>query len=141
MDLTAYHWSGERKVGKIKCVSKLRCELCNRDGMLQVFFNSKHEVRYARIRHYIGIDPDTRKPKFIYHRQSLRYIERIFKEKSANTNLDHIDLRQIDLNNAETLSIDKNGVRGCPSLVGGRPAKSVVLWAARVQIPHPAPQT
>ena len=30
-------------------------------------------------------------------------------------------------------------MRGCPSLVGGRPAKSVALWAARVQIPHPAP--
>ncbi len=36
--------------------------------------------------------------------------------------------------------------RGCPSLVGGssvgesRPAKPVVLWAARVQIPHPAPK-
>ena len=33
----------------------------------------------------------------------------------------------------------RGAVRGCPSLVGGRPAKSVVLWAARVQIPHPAP--
>jgi hypothetical protein len=28
--------------------------------------------------------------------------------------------------------------RGCPSLVGSRPAKSVVHVAARVQIPHPA---
>ena len=32
----------------------------------------------------------------------------------------------------------RGAVRGCPSLVGGRPAKSVALWAARVQIPHPA---
>jgi hypothetical protein len=30
-------------------------------------------------------------------------------------------------------------MRGCPSLVGSRPAKSVVHVAARVQIPHPAP--
>ena len=29
--------------------------------------------------------------------------------------------------------------RGSPSLVGSRPAKSVVHGAARVQIPHPAP--
>jgi hypothetical protein len=29
--------------------------------------------------------------------------------------------------------------RGCPSLVGGRPAKSVTQKVAWVQIPHPAP--
>ena len=30
-------------------------------------------------------------------------------------------------------------MRGSPSLVGSRPAKSVVRRATRVQIPHPAP--
>ena len=36
-------------------------------------------------------------------------------------------------------STTKYLVRGSPSLVGSRPAKSVVHVAARVQIPHPAP--
>jgi len=33
----------------------------------------------------------------------------------------------------------KTSLNSGDSLVGGRTAKSVVLWAARVQIPHPAP--
>ena len=53
--------------------------------------------------------------------------------------IDQIDQHSIDPNKLKSISINRNkNERGCPSLAGGRPAKPVVLWAARVQIPHPA---
>ena len=53
-------------------------------------------------------------------------------ENSAGT------VPKISLNQALN---QKTSLNSSDSLVGGRPAKSVVLWAARVQIPHPAPTT
>ena len=74
-------------MGKTKCIRNIRCELCNTNGMLQMFFNSNNEVRYARIRHYIGVNPNTGKSRFVYHRQTLEYVQSILKQD----NTDHID--------------------------------------------------
>ena len=81
---------------------------------------------YYRIRHYIGLDPVTKKPRFEYHKQSIQYVENILNNKKTTANIDLIDQKTVDLNLNKNDSFSKNELRGCPSLVGGRPAKPVV---------------
>jgi hypothetical protein len=49
---------------------KLKCQVCGKEGLLQRVGKS-----YCRIRHYLGIDHLTKKPKFSYCQQSLEYVE------------------------------------------------------------------
>jgi hypothetical protein len=49
---------------------KMKCQLCGKEGLLQRVGKS-----YCRIRHYLGTDPITKKPKFSYCPQSLEYVE------------------------------------------------------------------
>lgn len=56
-------------MAKYQCVRDFTCELCNKKGLLQIISKS-----YARVRHYSHLDPNTKKPQFIYHRQSLEYL-------------------------------------------------------------------
>ena len=51
---------------KIKCV-KLECPVCHVVGSAQLFFKKNDEVRYCRVRHYVGLD-EFRKPQFTYHK-------------------------------------------------------------------------
>ena len=51
---------------KIKCV-KLECPVCHIVGSAQLFHNKKNEVRYCRVRHYVGLN-EFRKPQFTYHK-------------------------------------------------------------------------
>ena len=51
---------------KIKCV-KLECPVCHKVGSAQLFLNKNNEVRYCRVRHYVGLD-EFRKPQFKYHK-------------------------------------------------------------------------
>jgi hypothetical protein len=39
---------------------------------------------YARVRHYSGLDPTTKKPKFEYHRQSIEYTEQKLRPASTD---------------------------------------------------------
>ena len=58
---------------------KIKCQACGKEGLLQ-----RVGKNYSRIRHYLGVDYVTRKPKFSYCQQSLDYVEaqlRIFNEK------------------------------------------------------------
>ena len=41
--------------------------MCHVVGSAQVFFNKNDEVRYCRVRHYVGLD-EFRKPQFTYHK-------------------------------------------------------------------------
>ena len=50
---------------------KILCPTCNTEGYLQTLGN------YHRIRHYVGIDPITKKSKFSYCPQTREYIDRI----------------------------------------------------------------
>ena len=106
-------------MGKTKCVKDFKCEVCHIKGMLQILSKS-----YMRIRHYQRLDPNTKKPIFTYHRNSMEYVNRILANIKANP--DQTDHNHYDQNLKESSSdLEKNG-RGCPSLVGGRPAKPVV---------------
>ena len=103
-------------MGKVKCVKDFPCQQCGNKGMLQVISKT-----YARIRHYSHTDRETRKPRFIYHRNDIQYIEQQLKNIGQELGQ---DLHDLNLNNSG--SNLKNALRGCPSLVGGRPAKPVV---------------
>jgi hypothetical protein len=50
---------------KIKCV-KADCPVCKASGSIQLFINRNKEARYARTRHYTGLDKTTKKPQFTY---------------------------------------------------------------------------
>lgn len=50
-----------------------------RKGLLQIISKS-----YARVRHYSHLDPNSKKPQFLYHKQTLQYIERILSLKQVN---------------------------------------------------------
>ena len=97
------------------------CEVCGRIGYLQ-----RLTKNYSRVRHYAGLDSITEKPMFEYHRQSLEYINSILASKQTDQSIDLIGQNNIDLNLNNSGSDLENNVRGCPSLVGGRPAKPVV---------------
>ena len=56
-------------MAKYQCVRDFTCELCNKKGLLQIISKS-----YVRVRHYSHLDPISKKPQFIYHRQSLEYL-------------------------------------------------------------------
>ena len=49
---------------------KMKCQLCGQEGLLQRVGKS-----YCRIRHYLGTDHLTKRPKFSYCQQSLEYVE------------------------------------------------------------------
>ena len=130
---------------KIKCF-RFPCESCLKEEVgngkiasssIQVFFRKSGEVSYARARHQ-GADK-----KFFYHQQSLSYtigkLEELGIDPSIGQDghgeskngqvcghqqaviLDNLKSR-LETVNSEV----QRGVRDCPSLVWGRPAKSVV---------------
>jgi hypothetical protein len=53
-------------MGRIKCV-KMHCPICQIIGTAQLFLNKKSEIKYARIRHYKGLN-EFKKPQFEYHK-------------------------------------------------------------------------
>jgi hypothetical protein len=87
---------------KIKCISKFQCEVCGAKGSLQIFFNSKGEARYYRVRH-----KDSSK-KFFYHQQSKFYADKELincGEDLSQTVLSFSHKGLIDLGHID----DKNG--------------------------------
>ena len=68
---------------KIQCVKDFECEVCHRKGMLQILGN------YGRVRHYVGLDSVSKKPKFEYHKQRVEYIRQIQNiDLSGQNNID-----------------------------------------------------
>jgi hypothetical protein len=66
---------------------------------------------YARVRHYTGLDPVTKKPKFQYHRQSREYTE----QKLRQTNTDQIGQAFIDPNLLNSSLLNQT-TRACSSV-------------------------
>jgi hypothetical protein len=50
---------------KIKCVKIKKCPICGDKGSIQVFFNKQGKIKYARVRHYTGLN-EAKKPQFSY---------------------------------------------------------------------------
>ena len=57
---------------------RIKCQVCQVDGYLQVLGN------YARVRHYKRINPITKKSEFFYHQQSKDYVERTLRDIKPN---------------------------------------------------------
>ena len=117
-------------MGKVKCFRNIQCQICNIGGMLQVFYDSKGNPRYCRIRHYAG------KGKFYYHKQDLEYIKQVLH--SINQNNDHSGQNIIDLKLLNNCFITQNEWAGssvwherltCTQEVGGsNPPRSTRLF-------------
>ena len=104
-------------MGKVKCFRNIQCQVCKIKGTLQVFLNSKNEIRYGRIRHYKS------KGKFSYCKQDVQYIEQVLKNIDQN-NIDQ-SKNNIDLKEALKASNSKNPIRLEP---GGVVDKHSGLW-------------
>jgi hypothetical protein len=79
---------------KIKCVSKFLFGVCGVRDSLQMFYNSKGEARYYRVRHR-----DTNK-RFYYHQQSKIYADKELlnhRETLSQTPISHSNKGLIDL--------------------------------------------
>jgi hypothetical protein len=64
---------------------------------MQLFFNKQNEVKYARVRHYLKLDPTTKKPQFEYHKiEDLEYVNAKFRYVSINDDL-NLDQPQDDI--------------------------------------------
>jgi hypothetical protein len=74
---------------------KMKCQVCGQEGLLQRVGKS-----YCRIRHYQGVNPMTKKPKFSYCQQSLEYAEAQLKVLNGK------DLFQSNQSNIATGCID-----------------------------------
>ena len=97
-------------MGRIKCFRNIECQVCNIKGMLQVFYDSKGNPRYCRIRHYAG------KGKFYYHKQDLEYIKQVLH--SINQNNDHSGQNNRDLKLLNNGSISENMRAGSLARLG-----------------------
>ena len=113
---------------------RIICEVCKQEGYLQQLGN------YYRVRHYEG-KAEYGKSKFFYHQQSKEYAQAQLSDSSGLNvqktliKLPHTEMAETDHSGVqiEHLNMSESGleqqnidVRDCPSLVGGRPAKSVV---------------
>ena len=85
---------------------KVKCEVCGIDGYLQTLGS------YHRVRHYVGIDPITKKSKFSYCPQTKEYIDRILASQ-ALTNTYHlttgIDL-ELSVSNPDCIEKPRAGI-------------------------------
>ncbi len=88
--------------------------------MLQVLGN------YARVRHYVSLDPTSKKPKFEYHKQSLQHVKRVLDEPEKKQ-IDLIGQNNIDLNlNNNGFSNQKEPLRSSSSWLGHKPSKLAI---------------
>jgi hypothetical protein len=91
----------------VKAKMKIVCEVCGKEGYLQHIGKS-----YYRIRHYIGLDSATKKPKFEYHKQDIQYINKLLEQQKTNNNIDLTDQTNIDPNLLNLGSFNENHCRG-----------------------------
>ena len=116
-------------MGRVKCVKDFPCQQCGKRGMLQIL-----SINSMRVRHYIGIDPDTKKSKFSYCKQTPQYVNRILDNiKTDLTSTDHCNH---DLNNLKSsLELKNNDSGRSLAWLGHQPP----TLTTRVQIPATAP--
>ena len=92
---------------------KIVCEVCRKMGYLQHIGKS-----YYRIRHYIGLNPNSKKPRFEYHKQSLLYVKKILTNKDNSSNIDLNDQSNIDLKLLNNCSLTENTRAGSLARLG-----------------------
>jgi hypothetical protein len=79
---------------KIRCV-KTQCPIWQVVGSAQLSLNHKNEVRYARFRHYKGLN-ENKKPQFDYHKvEDLEALKTLLKTKGVSLLTGEADKGQI----------------------------------------------
>ena len=92
---------------KIKCV-KLECPTCHVVGSAQIFLNKNDEVRYCRVRHYVGLD-EFRKPQFTYHKvNDLGVLKTLYENQGFHFQTVVGQVGQAKVVNAELCDLDVN---------------------------------
>jgi hypothetical protein len=96
---------------KYKCF-KSECPICHNTGSIQLFLNSKAEVRYARTRHYSLISKDSKKPQFTFCRiENLTSLKSLLNSQNITLDTEKANSGQLgqsqnkeahDLKNHET---------------------------------------
>ena len=126
---------------KIKCV-KLECPVCHKVGSCQLFFNNKDEVRYCRVRHYIGVN-ELGKPQFKYHKiNDLLLVKTLYENQGYQ-------FKTAKVHDGSTQGLTKYGdlnVKGLGSIQKSRCLGSLAWWGtalvrrwSRDQSPPEAP--
>jgi hypothetical protein len=68
---------------KYKCI-KMECPTCHIVGSAQLFLNKNGEIRYARVRHYKGLN-ENKKPQFEYHKiENLETLKTLLKTQDTS---------------------------------------------------------
>jgi hypothetical protein len=120
---------------KIKCV-KLQCPICHIAGSAQLFLNNRNEIRYARVRHYKGLN-ENKKPQFEYHKlEDLQQLETLLKTlnlqfptvkaPSGHKVADQTE-KTIDPGQTDSSSISKNMWAGSSARIEHHPPKVGVV--------------
>ena len=147
-------------MGKTKCVKDFPCEECSKQGLLQIL-----TANYSRCRHYSHLDPNTKRPQFAYHRNSMAYVTeklKVLSEKSLSSRLEtevvainskdgNDQLGQhgnIDLKLQANSSEQENRLsRGSLAWLGrqthnleNKKGQTPLVQKSRARIPPPAPQ-
>jgi hypothetical protein len=112
---------------KIKCVNKFLCEVCGINDSLQIFYNSKGEARYYRVRHR-----DSNK-RFYYHQQT-----KVYADKELQKCRETLSQTQISDSNKGLIDIGHNKGQN------GQEESNTILerdWASSsVRIEHQPPK-
>ena len=80
------------------------CEVCNTIGYLQILNNGK----YARMRHYQRLDPETKKPIFTYHQIRMESVRRILTANSGDIKPNKDGLANVSMTNRPTNTNDQD---------------------------------
>ena len=97
----------KRKMTKIKCL-KLKCPECHVVGSAQLFLNKKNEVRYCRVRHYVGLN-EFRKPQFTYHKvNDLGVLKTLYENQGFHFQTVVGQVGQAKVVNADLCDLDVN---------------------------------
>ena len=92
---------------KIKCV-KLECPVCHVVGSAQLFLNKNDEVRYCRVRHYVGLN-EFRKPQFTYHKvNDLGVLKTLYENQGFHFQTVAGQVGQVKAVNADLCDPDVN---------------------------------
>jgi hypothetical protein len=108
---------------KIKCVKTEKCPIFGNKGSIQVFFNKQNKIKYARVRHYSGLN-EAKKPQFDYCKiKELNHLETML----TSLNFQFPQAQQKQLGHKVTKDFhDHTSV----SLLSGQPDSSLKLKVA-----------
>jgi hypothetical protein len=105
---------------------KIVCQLCGDKGYLQHIGKN-----YYRIRYYIGLDSVSKKPRFLYHKQSLSYVQSLLRQNNSSP-IDPIGQKNIDPHLLNNGSFTENNCASIAQSVEQQPCKHTevnVDWA------------